>query len=241
MIKRGAFLMEASIMVANNLSFFFLWWIFFSQFKEINGWLIQDMAILMAIGLGSYGLLQICFGGIRSLSKLIISGDLDSYMTQPKNLILSISGSKSLAKGWGHLVSACFLLIFFSQLSWTYIPLIITCLICSCSVFASMAIIVHSLPFWLGSIEGVSKKYFEGLFIFALYPTNIYSGILQLVMFTLIPAGVITYLPVEILRDYSWDKLIIFLGCSLFFVGLAYWTFYTGLKRYESGNNFGMR
>ncbi len=241
MIKRGAFMVEASIMLANNLIFFILWWIFFNQFREINGWKIADMALLMGLGLASYGMLQIGFGGIKDLSRLILSGDLDPFMTQPKSLLLHIAGSKSFSKGWGHLASSFFLLTLSGMVGAATLPLALLGIVCGCAVFASIAVIAHSLPFWFGSIEGVSKKYFEALFLFALYPTNIYSGLLQVLMFTVIPAGVITYLPVELIRDFSWEKLFVLVGSTSIFVILALWTFARGLKRYESGNQFGMR
>ena len=108
-------------------------------------------------------------------------------------------------------------------------------------MFTSLGILVHSLTFWLGSIESVSQKYLDSLFLFALYPTNIYSGILQLVMFTIIPAGLIGYLPVELIRSFSWTKLAIVLSSSLAFLCIAILVFNLGLKRYESGNKFGVR
>lgn len=113
--------------------------------------------------------------------------------------------------------------------------------VCSCLVFTSFNVIAHSLPFWMGSVEGLSKKYCDALYLFALYPTNIYSGILQIVMFTLIPAGVISYLPVEIVRHFSWLQLFLLLGSSVFFLATAFFVFYAGLKKYESGNKFGTR
>jgi len=108
-------------------------------------------------------------------------------------------------------------------------------------VFTAINVIAHSLPFWMGSVEGLSKKYCDALFLFALYPTNIYSGLLQVIMFTVIPAGVISYLPVELIRDFSWGKLFILILSSLSFIVIAFFVFYSGLKRYESGNKFGTR
>ncbi len=81
----------------------------------------------------------------------------------------------------------------------------------------------------------------DSLFVFALYPTNIYSGLLQLVMFTVIPAGLIGYLPVELLHKFSWPKMAILFSSTLGFLMLALLVFHLGLKRYESGNKFGMR
>ena len=121
------------------------------------------------------------------------------------------------------------------------ILLILLGILSSCLVFTSFNVIAHSLPFWMGSVEGLSKKYCDALFLFALYPTNIYSGILQIIMFTLIPAGIISYLPVELVRHFSWFYLLLLVGSSLCFLGIAFFVFYAGLKRYESGNRFGIR
>lgn len=238
---RGAFLLESVLMIANNLVFLLMWWILFRQFKEVAGWTMRDMIALNAIGMGAYGLMQICFGGIKDLSKIILNGDLDPLMTQPKNLLLHLAGSKSLSKGWGHLMTTAILVIIGKLATPTTIPLIIIGIICGCLIFTSMSIIAHSLVFWLGAVESVSKKYCDSLFLFALYPTNIYSGWLQVVMFTLIPAAFIGYLPVQLLRQFSWLSLAALCLSAVGFVVLAFAIFHLGLKRYESGNQFGIR
>jgi len=239
--QRGAFLIESALMVANNLMFFFIWWIFFRQFNTVAGWNFHDMTILMAVGLGAYGLMLICAGGIKNLSAIIISGDLDTFMTQPKNLLLHIAGSKSRSKGWGHLLTAFSLILLGGIFDLQTLLLMVLSMICGCIVFAAFNIIAHSLPFWMWSVEGLAKKYCDSLYLFALYPTNIYSGILQVVMFTLIPAGIISYLPVELIRNFSWPQLFLLLCCPILFTAIAASIFYSGLKRYESGNKFGMR
>lgn len=236
---RGAFLVECISMVLNNLIFLFLWWIFFNQFRQISDWTFRDMIALNAIGMGAYGLFQVVLGGIKQISRIILNGDLDSFMTQPKNLLLHLAGSKSLSKGWGHLLTTAILVVFGRLYS--SLPLIFLGVICGCLVFASIGIIAHSLVFWFGSIESVSKNYCDSLFLFAFYPSNIYSGALQLVMFTVIPAGFIGYVPVELLRAFSWAKLLTLIGGALGFLALAFLVFYKGLKRYESGNQFGIR
>lgn len=238
---RGAFLIESALMVANNLVYFLIWWVFFRQFHDIAGWKIDDMAALMAIGTGAYGLMQICFGGVKHLSAIIINGDLDPFMTQPKNLLVHLLGSRSLSKGWGQLMTTVILAAFAGLTTPSKIILIVVSLVCGCLVFTSVGVIAHSLAFWLGSIESVSRKYCDSLFLFVIYPTNIYSGFLQLIMFTLIPAGIIGYIPVELLHSFSWVKLMILLSSSISFVTAAFFVFHLGLKRYESGNQFGMR
>jgi len=233
--------MQVGLMVANNVIFYIMWWLFFNEFTTVGGWQVKDMIALLAIGGGSYGLMAILFGGTRDLGKLIINGNLDPFMTQPKNLLLHIAGSKSVAKGWGNLLTTLFLLFFGNLTDPKTLSLVCLSLCTGCLVFTSIRIIAHSMAFWLGPIESLSERYTDSLFLFALYPTNIYSGILQLVMFTLIPAGVITYLPVELIRDFSWEKVFILLASGSAFSAAAIIVFYRGLKRYESGNQFGAR
>lgn len=237
-IKRGAFILEMIIMAANNLIFLSLWWIFFQHYQSINGWTMDDMIALMAICLGAYGITQICFGGIKQLSKMIVKGEIDPYLTQPKNVLLHIAGSKSLSKGWGYLLTTQVLLFYCQSNAIAYILLGI---VTGSLVIGSMNVIAHSMAFWLGEIQSLSKKYCDSLFLFTLYPTNIYSGLLQLVMFTLIPAGVIGYLPVDLIHNFAWAKVAILFGSSLLFVVLAVRIFYAGLHRYESGNSMGVR
>lgn len=239
--KRGAFLIESGLMIANNLIFFSMWWIFFHQFNDVGGWNFNDITVLTAIGTGSIGLMQVCFGGVRTLSTIILGGDLDCFMTQPKNLLVHIASSKSVAKGWGSLMTSVALIALGGITAPSTIVLIFIGILSGCLVFTSMNVIAHSLPFWMGPVRDLSKKYCDSLFLFAYYPTNIYSGMLQVVMFTLIPAGVISYLPVELVRHFSWARLFLLLGSSLCFLSLAFIVFYCGLKRYESGNRFGSR
>jgi ABC-2 type transport system permease protein len=60
-------------------------------------------------------------------------------------------------------------------------------------------------------------------------------------MFTLIPAGIIGFLPVELVRSFSWIRLGILLASAFTFWGIAVEVFNIGLRRYESGNQFNSR
>ena len=239
--RRGAFLIEAVLMIANNMVFFAVWWIFFRQFNSIDGWTLDDMIALTAVGIGAYGLSLVCFGGTKDLAQMITSGDIDPFMTQPKNLLLHLIGSKSRAKGWGHLATSAIMIYLGGLVAPLTLLLIAVGQLTGCIVFVSVAIIAHSLPFWMGAVEGLSKKYCDALFLFALYPTNIYSGVLQLVMFTVIPAGVISFIPVELIRDFSWNYLAWLLASAAAIAVAAVFIFHAGLRRYESGNQFGLR
>lgn len=238
---RYAFLIESFVMLLNNLVYFSLWFVFFNAFNEVAGWRIGDMMALGAVAFGSYGLMQIFFGGAKFISRNIVNGDLDLYMTQPKNLLINLLVSKSHPKGFGNVVCLIILTVFGGFVTLSNLWIIVLSVILGSLVFTANTVIIHSLVFWLGPMEGVANKFTDSLYLFSTNPPNIYSGFLQLVMFTLIPAGIIGYLPVELIREFTYLKFLGLVIGSIAFVSVAIFMFYSGLKRYESGNKFGVR
>lgn len=234
---RLSFFIEIAFNIGNNFIFFLMWWIFFNKFECVGNWDFHDVILMMAIVRGAYGLSRICFGGTKKLAQKIISGGLDPFMTQPKNLLLHLLGSESQSKGWGQILSMI-ILYFLSDSHLREVPFILIGVLCGALLFSATATIAHSLCFWFGDIGEVSKKYADSIFLFVHYPVNIYSGLMQIVMFTVFPAGVIGYLPVELVKSFSWWTLFALIGSTGIFVALAFFTFYRGLRRYESGNLF---
>lgn len=233
---RKRIVFETILLIVNNLMFLALWWIFFSQFEEIGGWHFHDMAILMAIGMGSYGLMQVCFGKARELALAITRGDLDALMTQPKSLLLHLIGSQSLTRGWGHLSTSLLLIVLGDMVTMQILPLVLLGIFCGCLVMASFTVAVQSLAFWMGPIDSLSRKYCDALLLFSFYPTKMFPSFLQVVLFTVIPAGIIGNLPLEMMHGFTWSKLFVLLTGTFSLVGLSFIVFYSGLKRYESGN-----
>ena len=114
---RGAFWLQAIFMIANNAIYFSIWFIFFDRFEEIRGWRLGDVGALYGIVATSFGLCVVFAGGVRELARMIIDGDLDSFMTQPKNLLLHTLGSRTFASGWGDIASGIFLLTMSGRVS----------------------------------------------------------------------------------------------------------------------------
>ena len=64
---------------------------------------------------------------------------------------------------------------------------------------------------------------------------------LKVLLFTLIPGGFISYLPVTLLREFNpWLLLAVAAGAAAY-ATLSTFVFYRGLRVYESGNRLGAR
>lgn len=238
---RGAFWLQAGFMAANNILYFTFWWIFFDRFEEIGGWRLPHMAALYGIVAAGYGLSIVFAGGLRDLSRQIIEGDLDPFLTQPKSPLLYLAASRTHASGWGDLGSGVAFLSLSGLVAWSSAPLAVVAVLASACVFTASAVLFHSLAFWLGRVDALARQLFEFLLTFSLYPSTIFTGVLKFVLFTVVPAGFIGYLPLSLVRNSSWESLISVVGGAFGYAALAILVFGVGLARYQSGNRFGIR
>jgi len=70
---------------------------------------------------------------------------------------------------------------------------------------------------------------------------NIFSGVGRLLLFSIVPAGFVSFVPLQLLHQFTWQLLVGMVGFTLLFVAIAVGIFELGLKRYESGNLLGMQ
>ena len=238
---RGAFWASAAAMVLNNLLFFAIWWIFFDRFEHVRGWRVGDMAALFGVVASGFGCAVVLSGGVRELSRYIIEGELDSFLCQPKPALLHALGSKTFASGWGDIGSGLILIGISGYLRLDTLPLVFVAIAISAVLFTASGVLLHSCAFWLGRIENLARQFWEFLITFSIYPRTIFSGAFKFLLFTVIPAGFIGYLPAELLQDFSWWVLGAAVGGAVFYATLALFVFDRGLRRYESGNRFGVR
>ena len=238
---RSAFWLQAVFMLLNNVAFFVVWWIFFDRFDEVRGWRVGDVAALYGVVAAGFGLCIIFAGGVRDLAYHIEQGDLDAYLTQPVHPLLHAVCSKTFAAGWGDLASGIGFLLYAAALEPRDLALAPLAIAIAGSVYLSTSVIIHSAAFWLGRVDTLARQLAEFLITFSLYPRPLFTGLLKILLFTVLPAGFIGYLPVDLVREFHWTGLGAALAGALFYAAMALYVFAAGLRRYESGNRFGIR
>jgi ABC-2 type transport system permease protein len=101
-------------------------------------------------------------------------------------------------------------------------------------------VLLGSLAFWVPRSYQLSRQLLDLTITFSIYPDVLFGGLLRLVLFTLLPAGFVTYLPVALIRSRSWADFALLLLGVVVFVQLARRAFRAGLRRYSSGSRFGV-
>ncbi len=237
-----SFLLMAGMMVVNNFVWIFFWSLFFDRFDVVNGWTLQDVMMLWAVSAGGFGIAATLFGNMTRLSTLIANGQLDVYLAQPKPVLPSVLASRMSVTAIGDAAFSVMLYVMFGDGSWLGFAKYALAHVVSASIFLFFLVIVHSLAFWIGHAEGLSGQMFNALLSVSTYPTDIFKGWARVVVFTAVPAGFVSYMPIGLMRDsVQWDFLLGALGMSSLLAAGGTWIFYAGLRRYSSGNMTAMR
>jgi ABC-2 type transport system permease protein len=233
---RTSFIVQVIGMMINNSSFLFFWWVIYRNVNTIEGYTFGDILILWGLASSTYGFSYIIFGNVRELSGIIVNGALDSFLLQPKDIIINVCASKMEVSAWGDLIFGYVLLFLSSKLSLSSFFLFTLFIIIGGLTFFSSILIINSLALYLGNIES-TKRLVEMFFItFSTYPEGIFGKYLRVIFYTFLPVGFMIYLPVGIMTSFSSLRLIIVFLAALVYITLSYTIFYNGLKRYESGN-----
>ncbi len=240
MSLRGSFLLQTTFMILNNLTFFVFWWVLFERVPTIGGYRLEDMAALFGLSTAGFGLGQALFGGVRHLARFIDEGELDSLLTQPKPTLLYALGMRSEPSGFGDVLSGAFLLFLSGYVRLETLPLVVLSVVASACAFLGAGIVFFSLPFFFGRTEVLSRQLWELTITFSLYPEPLFGGVLRFLLYTLLPAGFVAYLPLRVVRAAtSFDVLLLCAGAVGCLV-LGVFVFERGLRRYTSGSRFGV-
>jgi ABC-2 type transport system permease protein len=237
---RGAFLLQASFMLVNNLIFFSTWWILLRRFGNIRGYTIADMLALFGVSVTGYGVAVVLCGGLLELARSIEDGELDALLSQPKSVLLRALASRSIASGWGDAATGIAMLAMSGYVNLRSAPLALLAVAISALMFVASSVMLHSSAFWLGRVQSTTRILIDFVITFSLYPPTLFGSGIKVVLFTLLPAGLVAFLPVELLRDFHASTAVLAVGGAAAYTWLAHWVFMRGLRRYASGSRFGV-
>lgn len=240
LMLRGAFAMQVVFMALNNFTFFVFWWVLMRRVPDIRGWRLTDVELLFGIVAVAVGSAITVAGGVRHLGQFIEQGELDTLLVQPPSVLLHAVGMRSQSSGFGDMVSGAILIALSGQVSWIDVPRVVVAIVAAALVFAASGILFFSAAFWLGKSDTVARQMWELVITFALYPEPLFGGVLRVVLFTLIPAAWIGYVPAQLARHASSGQTLLLVSAAAGYLVLAAVMFQRGLRRYASGSRFGV-
>ena len=235
MLNKVSFFSNVIFMMLNNASFIIQWLIIYSIKKNIVGYEIKDIILLWGMAAGTYGVARFFFKNAFHLSNLITNGKLDAFLIQPKDVLLSCITTDVEVSALGDILYS-YVMLFIYGITLKNFIIFTVFTISGGLLLVSISVIFSSLSFWFVKADMISDTA-NGLMVnFATYPDGIFKGFAKIILYTIVPVGISTYLPVSIIRNFNIYYFIICIMLCIIAISLAYLVFYRGLKRYSSSN-----
>lgn len=238
--QRMMFVTFAVLMFVQNFIMFGIWLVFFGNFSSIGGWQVSDIAVLFGAGAFGFGFVFFLFGGTLSVARVVAEGALDPYLGRPKGPLLALMMSDSRPTGIGDMATAIVLWLTLGGYSLSELPILLLIGVCVGVIFLAVALLLQSAVFFAGSMRRLAEQLMEIFILLSLNPQVGFAPLFKLAMFTIIPAGFIALLPVEIMRGYGAPGLLGMVGAAAGYMSLAVFVFYAGMRRYRSANSLVM-
>lgn len=238
---RMSFFLMAGMMFINNFMWLFFWSLFFGRFQVVNGWELNDVMMLWAVTAGGFGWSNMLFGNFTRIAPIVSSGQLDVYLSQPKPVLLHVLASRMSLTAVGDFVFGLVVYALAGNHSLTGLLLFLLGLLISGTLFIGVITLAGCLAFFIGNADGLAQQMFNSFVALSSYPSDIFKGMAKTLLFTLIPAGMISYIPIGLLRGIEYDFAWKAAAATLVFGMAAMLAFKLGLKRYASGNAITLR
>lgn len=235
MLNKATFISNILFMILNNSTFIVQWVILFSIKENVAGYEFKQVLLLWGIAAGTYGFSHFFFKKAYYLSDTITNGKLDAFLVQPKSVLLSAITSDVETSAIGDIIYGYIMLIIYGFTLQNFL-LFTLFSICGGIMLTAISVIFSSLSFWFTRSDIIADTVNSLTNNFATYPDGIFKGITKVLLYTLIPVGIINYLPVQALSQFDIRILLITIATTIFLIIFAFYIFNKGLKRYSSTN-----
>lgn len=232
--NRLALWIQMIVMIVNDLVWVLFWVIFFEKVGSLRGWDVDLVLLLLAVMTTSGGIVLGLFHNVRNIGSLVADGGLDAALALPTNPLSHLLVRSVAPINLGDLMFGIGLFVSVSRLEPLPTLLFAICVVCSSILLLSFLLLMGSMTFFVGRNEG-GELGFHAVLLFSSYPVDIFTGVFKVLLFTVVPAGFITTVPVRLIDDFNPLLGLGFVAVTAAFAFVAIATFHLGLRRYTSG------
>ena len=236
MAYKASFVVQALFMMVNNLFFLVFWG---GNDTSIS---FNNVLFLWGFSTVSYGIAYFFFGGMQKINEYIINGTMDSFLLQPKNVLLNVLTSKCIFSAFGDLLYGIIIALIAVKGNIGQFIFFLVISITGSVFFISTEVILRSLTVWLGDTKTIANRYIDMLLItFSTYPENIFKTGIKVLLYTIVPVAYLAYIPSRIIVDLNPILLIIIIIAQILYLVVAIKVFNKAIRNYESGNSLSMK
>ncbi len=227
---------------------FATYWVLVSGIGGLAGWKFEDLSVLYGLSLLSYAVSgTLVWYTVYHMDNAITSGNLDMYLTRPRDVLLQMICQRFGDTFLGQIVVTVIFLVMaiaskIEILTWYKLVYLVLAIIGGILIQIASMIMIGSLSFWmLRSMEFGDIVYYD-IRSMTQYPLSIFPRWIQYALTFVFPWAFINYYPSLILLNKVESAFDIVMGLLTPVVGvvmllLSLWLFKLGLKKYSGAGN----
>jgi len=210
------------------------------RFKNINGWLLQEVSLMYAITEFGFGVYRLIGDGFNNFEILVLSGKFDTLLIRPASTLAQVMLQKVDLKRIGIVIQALAVGIwgmqrcsFIDNSIYFYLPFL---LIASVLVNTQVGIILAAVAFWTGKNEDIVVLGHYSSRTAAQYPASIYNKFFSSILTYIIPFFSVSYYPLVYYTGRT-ENIFCLLAPLLavsVMTPITYFIWSAGIKRYSS-------
>jgi ABC-2 type transport system permease protein len=235
MLNKVTFFSNIIFMILNNASMIVQWIILYGISDNIGDYTLKQVILLWGFASGTYGVSHFFFKKAYELSNIINTGKLDTILIQPKNVLISVITTDVTPSAIGDLIYG-YIMLFIYGITLQNFLLFTFLIITGGLITTAFVVILGSLSFWFGRSDAIVDTGNSIIVTMATYPDGIFKGVVKILLYTIVPLGLVAYIPVNIMTIFN----PLLLGCivvyTILIIAFSFFIFNTGLKRYSSTN-----
>ena len=232
--NRGAFWLQVTAMVVNDLAWVAFWFIFFDRVQSVRGWDADRVMLLFAVACTAAGLVLGLLANARRIGEMATEGGLDAVLSLPVSPLPYLLARRVEVVHLGDVAFGIVLFLVAGHPTVERTALFVATTAAGVVVLAGFMVALGSLAFFTGRGEDADTG-LHAMLIFATYPADVFTGAPKAVLYSLVPAAFVSAVPAGLIDDFDLATAATLVGVAAFFAFLGGATFTLGLRRYTSG------
>ena len=230
----GGFWVQVLTMVVNDLAWVAFWVLFFRRVGEVRGWDADKVLLLLATLTTAGGIVLGILGNARRIGQLAADGGIDAALALPVPPLAHLLVRRIETTNLGDLVFGVVLFAVNGRPDLERTAVYLLGVATASVLLTGFLVAVGSLAFLFGRNEA-GEFGFNAILLLGSYPSEIFTGVSKLVLYTLVPAAFVGAVPARLIDDFDPALAAGAMGAAACFALLGWATFSAGLRRYTSG------
>ena len=180
--------------------------VLFENVDALDGWTLEEIALLYAIATISFALTDLVVGHLDLFPQMIRDGTFDQILVRPLPSLLQVLASDFSLRRIGKALQGGGVLVFALvrlELDWSpgKVLVLVGAVLAGTVIYAAVWVALATVAFWIvDAIEFVNAFTYGGSFL-AQYPITIFARWLRGLVLFVLPLAFVAYFPALVLLD----------------------------------------